>query len=418
MPYGKIKTFVFCLISFLALTPAVFAIDQEQQALQDAINKKNQELQQVANQIRENQAKLETAQGQSKSLSKEISGINTNISQVSLGIKQSEVTIDKLGLEVDSLNYNISDAEKQISDKQTSIVSIIQQMQQREEESPLIIFLKNKTLADSIFETQSLTDLNTELSVEITNIKNIKQNLAGQLTSKTDKKRLIELENSNLKNKKIILAETKQDKQSLLTQTKSKEQIYQKSLADLLKQQQDIAAEIEKIDEQLRLKINPGAIPGKQKGLLSMPVEGILSQGYGATKFAKYGYQGKWHNGVDFAAPIGTPVYASEAGRVLASANQDAYCPRGAYGKFVVVQHGNNLTTLYAHLSLQTAHIGDIVNKGDLLGYSGKTGYATGPHLHFGVYDSQTFYIGPSKVCGPSMPFGGDLNPLDYLPAQ
>ncbi|MEK7566353.1 MAG: M23 family metallopeptidase, partial [Patescibacteria group bacterium] len=94
--------------------------------------------------------------------------------------------------------------------------------------------------------------------------------------------------------------------------------------------------------------------------------------------------------------------------------NQDKYCYRGAYGKFVVVEHENNLTTLYAHFSLITATQGKEVRRGDLIGYVGRTGYATGPHLHFTVFASQTFRMGPSLMCGP-MPFGGDINPTNYL---
>jgi len=68
------------------------------------------------------------------------------------------------------------------------------------------------------------------------------------------------------------------------------------------------------------------------------------------------------------------------------------------------------LTTLYGHLSRIVVQKGDFVKRGQVIGYSGQTGYATGPHLHFTVYAKTTFYMGPSKVCGP-MPYGGDLNP-------
>ena len=145
-----------------------------------------------------------------------------------------------------------------------------------------------------------------------------------------------------------------------------------------------------------------------------MPVSGILSQDYGATKFAKYGYLGKWHNGVDFAAPVSTPIFSAEKGKVVAVGNSDAYCYRGAYGKFIVIEHENNLTTLYSHLSLQVVKVGDIISRGQLIGYAGKTGYATGPHLHFTIFASQTFRMGPSRICG-LLPYGGDLNPMDYL---
>lgn len=387
------------------------------QGLQDAINAKAKELQGIAQQIQANQTNLQQTQGQSKSLQKEINTINYNIKQVSLNIAQAQATVDKLNLEIEALGYTIDDTEHRITQGQQSAAQIIQHIQEKEGESPLIIFLKNKNLSDSVFEAQSLADLNRGLSLEITTLKNVKHDLSNQVSSKTDKKEQVSKQNQNLKNQKLILADTVESRQQLLGQTKEKEQLYQTQISQLEKRQQDIAAEIEKLDEQLRLKINPSLVPGARPGLLLMPALGTMSQDYGATSFARFGYRGKWHNGVDIAAPIGAPVYAAEAGIVLASANQDLYCYRGAYGKFIAIKHPElNLTSLYAHLSLQIVRIGDTVTRGQLIGYIGKTGYATGPHLHFGVYSSPTFSIGSSKSCGPIMPFGGDLNPLNYLP--
>jgi len=157
-------------------------------------------------------------------------------------------------------------------------------------------------------------------------------------------------------------------------------------------------------------------LPIPSTGLLAYPVQGLIriSQNWGATKFAKNGYKGGWHNGLDFAAPLGTPILAAEGGIVLASGNQDLYCRRGAYGKYIVIRHTNGLVTLYAHLSRYSLSSGDIVKRGDIIGYMGSTGYSTGSHLHFTVYDAKTFAMRPSNSCG-LMPSGGDLNPGLYL---
>lgn len=394
--------------------------------LQDAISQKSQELRQISDQIKENQKNLESVQNQSKTLQQEIKSIDSNINGVNLSVRSSEVLIDKLELEIDSLSYNIDDAKQEITTKQEAVVKLLQEFQERDRETPLLVFLKNKSLADSVSQIQSLVDLDVGLSNEVQDLKNAKIILSNQLQEAADKKELTEAEKENLKNKQIILSDTKKEKQVVFTQSKSQEQIYQKTIDDLSKRQTEIANEIEKMDAEMRLKINPSSLPAKVSGVLAMPIAPTMpsqasgctlsncTQGYGATSFAKYGYKGKWHNGVDFAASLGTPVYSAEKGRVIAVGNQDSYCYRGAYGKFIVIAHENNLTTLYGHLSLQIVKVGDIVNRGQLIGYSGKTGYATGPHLHLTVYDSQTFYMGSSRICGP-MPYGGDLNPMDYL---
>ncbi|MFC3100258.1 M23 family metallopeptidase [Altererythrobacter lauratis] len=85
------------------------------------------------------------------------------------------------------------------------------------------------------------------------------------------------------------------------------------------------------------------------------------------------------HNGIDLAAPTGTPVYATADGRVSMAQWYSSY------GNYVQIEHGGSLQTRYAHLSAYTVSDGDMVRKGDLIGYVGSTGRSTGPHLHYEV---------------------------------
>ena len=409
---SKFKNFTFYIVTLIfALSTLNLAAAAD---LKGSIDQKTQELLEITDKINENQKILDAVQGQSQTLEGEIKKINSNINQVNLSIKSSELTIDKLELEVDSLRDEISDAEKEVSLKEKAVAQILREFQKGDDETPFMIFLKNKSLADSVFEMQNLADLSNGLSVEINSLKEAKGNLSGKLGETSDKKQNVQVEKENLKNKQIILSDTKSEKQFVLTQTKNQEKVYQQTLTELQKRQAEIASEIEVMDEELRLKIDPSTLPSKRPGVLARPVSGAITQEYGATAFAKYGYAGKWHNGLDFAASIGTPIYSAEKGTVIAVGNSDKYCNKGAYGKFVVVKHENNLTTLYSHLSLQKVKVGDTIERGGLLGYSGNTGYATGPHLHFSVFSSQTFKMGLSRVCG-LLPYGGDLNPADYL---
>jgi murein DD-endopeptidase MepM/ murein hydrolase activator NlpD len=171
------------------------------------------------------------------------------------------------------------------------------------------------------------------------------------------------------------------------------------------------------MDAALRLKIDPNAVPTKRKGVLNWPApeSARITQSYGGTSFAlSGGYKGKWHNGVDIGGATGSVIAAAEEGVVLAAGNQDLYCRRGAYGKFVVIKHPNNLVTLYAHMSKLNATAGQRVMRGETIGYMGNTGYSSGTHLHFTVYDGTTFSMRGSRTCGP-MPSGGDMDPQPYL---
>jgi murein DD-endopeptidase MepM/ murein hydrolase activator NlpD len=276
--------------------------------------------------------------------------------------------------------------------------------------------LKSNSLTEGVFEAQALNDLNAKLALDIGVLEELQNELSAKVTSLNEKKSKTALHQKNLEVRKIILQDQKKEWQTILQATKSKESVYEKQAAELRKLQQEIAEEIESLDAELRTKIDPSLLPKAGIGVLAPPLQGelVITQKYGATSFAQSAYPGRWHNGVDFRAPVGTPVFASEAGTVAGVGNQDAYCYRGAYGKFVAINHDNNLTTLYTHLSQYVVKKGDTVERGQLIGYSGRTGYATGPHLHFTVFAQPTFYMGQSRSCGP-MPFGGDLNPERYL---
>lgn len=118
-------------------------------------------------------------------------------------------------------------------------------------------------------------------------------------------------------------------------------------------------------------KTSAGSAIASATGYFTRPLSGgVRTQGI-------HGY-----NGVDIAAPVGTPVYASAAGSVIVSR---ASGWNGGYGSYVVISHANGTQTLYAHLSGTEVGIGAGVAKGQLIGYVGNTGKSTGPHLHFEV---------------------------------
>ena len=115
-----------------------------------------------------------------------------------------------------------------------------------------------------------------------------------------------------------------------------------------------------------------------QKGFI-MPVKGRTSGNFGGQRIMN-GQNKSPHQGMDIAAPENSPVYASSDGVVTLSGGDYFYS-----GNVVVLDHGQNLSTIYAHLKSTTVKKGDIVKQGDIIGHVGKTGRATGPHLHWGA---------------------------------
>lgn len=102
---------------------------------------------------------------------------------------------------------------------------------------------------------------------------------------------------------------------------------------------------------------------------------------------------GAYHGGVDWPCPTGTPVHASASGTVLIAKKLNY-----SYGFYILIDHGNGLSTLYAHNSQLCVSAGDYVSRGELIAYSGSTGNSTGPHVHFEVRLN-----------------GTQVNPMNYL---
>jgi murein DD-endopeptidase MepM/ murein hydrolase activator NlpD len=389
--------------------------------LQEQIDEKNMELQKINVQIQQTQSYITSLQGQSKTLSSALKELDYEIDQVNFGIRSSEISIEKLTLELESLGIKLDDIGKEIDIKDDAIAQILRQVQQKDRDGMLEVLLTTGTLADSVLEFQGLRDLEDNLTISVTQLTELQGLLKNTVEVTNLKKGELEDEHVSLKSREEILSDQQAEKDALLKETQNQENIYEQKLAELEAIRVEVADEIDKIEEELRKKVNPSSLPTARKGVLEVPVIGTLTQGYGNTSFARYTYKSQWHNGIDIGAPVGTPIIAAEDGTVVFTANQDAvltngkaYCRGGAYGKVIVIKHTNNLATLYGHMSLILVSNGDTVERGDLIGYVGKTGWSTGPHIHFSVFDAATFILNQSRVCGP-MPVGGDLNPLSYL---
>lgn len=134
----------------------------------------------------------------------------------------------------------------------------------------------------------------------------------------------------------------------------------------------------------------------RAKAFLRSPVEfSRVSSGFGR-RFHPIFNNWRAHTGVDFAAPQGTRVLASADGEVVSAG------VRGGYGNAIILRHGGGITTLYGHLSRFAAGLraGMHVKQGDVIGYVGHTGWATGPHLHY-EFRVAGIYQDPLRVALP-----------------
>jgi|GEM_PF-2969765 len=139
----------------------------------------------------------------------------------------------------------------------------------------------------------------------------------------------------------------------------------------------------------------PAEPPQVNPSGFAMPINGRLTSKYGPRVDPVTKKAGAFHRGIDIAAAQGEPIKAAKAGTVFEN-SKNAW-----WGNFVVIDHGSNVMTLYCHQSRTAAPKGKKVTPSDVIGYVGKTGKATGPHLHFEVW------IGGYQK---------NTDPLQYLP--
>lgn len=148
-------------------------------------------------------------------------------------------------------------------------------------------------------------------------------------------------------------------------------------------------------DKQKLLSSIPAIQPVSNKELTR------IASGFGSRIDPVYKVR-KFHAGLDFAAPQGTPIYATADGRVKSAGAEGT-----GYGRHVVINHGYGYETLYGHMVRVKAHAGQLVKRGEVIGWVGSTGKSTGPHCHYEVHKNGT-------PVDPIYFFYNDLSPAQF----
>jgi murein DD-endopeptidase MepM/ murein hydrolase activator NlpD len=399
-------------------------------AAQEQIAATNAEIQRLKNEIAELQKNLTSTTAQKQTLQNAIKALDLQIQKLQKSVSLTTTQISQKDKEIGKISGTISDTEKDISDARKGVAESLRKLEQMDEEHFVTSLLGGGTLSSFFDEAVAFESLRGELQNRILHLNGLKGDL--QDTKKTEEQKRQELAalKNNLNQQRQGAAAAKADQTTLLAQTKNKETEYQALIAKKQAEEAKFEQDLANFEAQLGLRVIAGSIPLAQAGVLRWPLDTVrITQFFGNTSFATQNpqiYGGKGHNAVDMAAPTGTPVKAAKGGVVLGTGNTDTTCPNASYGKWIFIKHENGLSTLYAHLSNISVSGGQSVEAGEVVGYSGNTGYSTGPHLHFSVYASTGSKIDsfPSTSCRGktyTMPVGDStayLNPLSYLPAR
>ncbi|MEK7150084.1 MAG: peptidoglycan DD-metalloendopeptidase family protein [Patescibacteria group bacterium] len=416
------------LISAVFLSISIFTNKSEAatvEELQSKIAERKGRQQEIKKEIAELEEKSIAAGQNAKSLKIAINKLDIDKKKIEADIRATENKINVTDLSIEKLDIEINNAQGKIKKNSVAISSAFRMINMAEENTFVETVLSYENVSVLWDEVEGLLRFQVGVKKNIDELRVLKKELQGKKNEKEKKKRELVSIKSELKDQNKLIEFNKDEKDNLLSETKNKESNYKKILAEKKAISEAFEKELLKFESELKLAIDPKSIPPAGIGILSWPLDKILvTQYFGNTDFAikTNAYKGKGHNGVDFQAAPGTKVKASLNGVVIGAGDTDKVCKGASFGKWVLLKHNNGLSTIYAHLSLITVAEGQTVKTGNIIGYSGNTGYSTGPHLHFGVYASQGVQVmnKQSLVCKgiyrmPIADLRAYLDPILYL---
>jgi murein DD-endopeptidase MepM/ murein hydrolase activator NlpD len=411
---------LFCLalagVGGFGVSQIVFGAESVSQLTDDA-KKRADDLQALDDklkaQIKAYESIIDLKNRQGATLDDQIKALDAQASKLQLEIEQNKRKSESLHGDIESLSSRVAE-KTALVDNQKAILSELMRQYYSEYSSDISPFLLTADESVSYFNQSSWNnDLGEKVSDLLDSVKNLREGLVDEQEALENKKKLADTLQTQLSDRTDYLESTKNNKSALLNKTTAEADKYENLVDDLQKQREEIDSEIEDIEAG---KINSlEDLPGYKKGLLEYPVKSPrrLSQGYGKTSFSGKAYASGKHNGLDYAAASGTTIMAAGNGRVVGTGDLGKY----AYGRWVAIDHGNGIVTLYGHLRRITVSRGASVKEGDKIGEMGSTGYSTGTHVHFTVFAASSYELLPStKVKGLRIPVGATVNPSVYLP--
>jgi murein DD-endopeptidase MepM/ murein hydrolase activator NlpD len=341
---------------------------------QDQLEQIKKEKEETHKKIEEAQKEQEEYANQVNEVEKKLLSALTDLKELNDSLAEAKSESDKTTLLFVSNESELVQLEHELQSKTDILNNRIAEIYKKDNRNILNILLKTGDFIE-FFSRLKLLSLLLKKDSEI--IEEVKEKKAELLMinkniidlrekQKAEKQKIEKLINmSEQKNKEIeVIYNQKVD---LFSQAKANKDA-------LIAMENQLASKEIEITNILH-DYNYGTAP---TGRLLWPTNGKISSKFGF-RTSKATGRTRMHNGIDVYAPLGTPVIAADSGQIL-KAEYD-----GGYGYSILVYHGGGVATLYAHLSGFNVSVGQFVQRGQIIGYVGNTGYTTGYHLHFEV---------------------------------
>lgn len=411
----------------LALTLVIPSITVNAESINDLKNKQqelDQKKSELNSHIQEKSKKIDNNESKMDDMMEQISKLDTKILEADKKISNVLGKIDATTSEINLLKTSIADLEQKIDERNQLLKKRARAIQENGGKVSYIdVVLKAKNFADfvdRVSAVNTLLEADRLIIQEQQKDQNKLEEQKGTLEEKLQKQELYRDELHLLRktldvqkqDKNLLIDKLENEQSKLKSEKKLLESEYSEALNISKEVEKDIAKEQARLAEVARKQAEAarnstttvsnagetGDIPEVASGTWTKPTNGRLTSGFG---WRNIGAGPEFHYGVDLANKEGTPIVAAADGVVFRAS------PLSTYGNVIMITHsinGHTFTTVYAHLSGYNSKVGQVVKKGQVIGYMGQTGRAYGSHLHFEIHT--TAWQGQQV---------GAVNPLRYI---
>lgn len=375
------------LLAFIILINLTFSVAATtSEEIQEEIDRLEEEAEAIA----EQQAALEEEKAQ---ISSEALTYAEQKRQIDLEIQYVRESVDNINEQIHQYNMLIAERQVELDALQQEHTDLLNRyslrmraMQERGEVSIWSVIFSSKSFAD-LLNSRAMIE---EIARADHNMLNSLQASAQEILIAKDllaeQKVALELKRLELAEQEAQLAELRAQSDAMIAALNADRARLEEEILKAEALEAELVAQIAQKEEEYNEKLkeeNGGFIPDPNEHGFIFPVDPsgfvYLSSPYGM-RYHPISGNYTMHNGVDFAAYLGTPTYAAKSG-VVTTARYGA-----GWGNYVVINHGDGFSTLYAHFDTIKVSEGDIVSQGQIIGTVGSTGNSTGPHLHFTMY--------------------------------
>ncbi len=401
---------VACAIAAAASPCTVYAdeasdlANQLQQAEQNK-QQAEQELAQAKENAQKEQAVSQELKNDEAALRSQINSIVSQISQTEQQIAEKQNEIAAKQSEIDQKMLEIDQKQAEIDQRWANFKERLAAMQVMHSGGTIALLGTATDISSFLTYSDNLQEISKydrqvldEMAAEKAQLEELKAQLEIQKTELETAKTALESQKLNMESQKSQLDVTKA---ALSQQIQQQDAKVDAAVADeqAAKAEYEAAYAIWKQAQEEFDRLansNPGAsVVGDGTVMWPLPGYTRLSSYFGEDRELWPGIWSNGHGGVDIPAPAGTPIHVFKSGTVYSSYYS------ASYGNVVMVDHGNGLVSIYAHMTARMASVGSVVNVGDIIGTVGSTGQSTGNHLHFetrlnGTRVNPLNYISPS----------------------